>query len=185
MLAQAVGRVGPSVAVADAALLPLRSGSLDMAYSVWVLHLVADIPCVLSEVARVLRPDGRYAVIPAHQRREGSDDVAPFMEAMHQALSGSTIRPDDPEVLRRLAPAAGLVVDAVLSTLPMQFTMAPRQVADRIMARSFSILWDVDDVQWAEVVAPTVEAILSLPDPDRPRPIVQRHPIAVLRKTRP
>ena len=42
MLRRAFDRVGPRVAVGDAQRLPVRDGAVAAAYSVWVLHLVAD-----------------------------------------------------------------------------------------------------------------------------------------------
>jgi ubiquinone/menaquinone biosynthesis C-methylase UbiE len=61
MLQRAKGR-GLSVARADGLALPFASGAVDDAYSVWVLHLVADPAAVVREVMRVLRPGGRYVM---------------------------------------------------------------------------------------------------------------------------
>jgi ubiquinone/menaquinone biosynthesis C-methylase UbiE len=55
-------RLGPVVAVADAAQLPVADAAIQQAVSVWLLHLVADRAAVLAEVARALRPGGRYLV---------------------------------------------------------------------------------------------------------------------------
>src|SRR5713226_8068277 len=52
-----------AVAHADALALPFASGSVDDAYSVWLLHLVADQAAVLREVMRVLRPGGGRALL--------------------------------------------------------------------------------------------------------------------------
>ena len=39
-------------------------------------------------------------------------------------------------------------------------------------ARSGSVLWDLDDARFAELVLPVIEWLRSLPDPERP--IVRR-----------
>jgi SAM-dependent methyltransferase len=40
--------------------LPIRTGSLDAVYTVWLLHLLDDPEPVITEAARVLRPGGLY-----------------------------------------------------------------------------------------------------------------------------
>ena len=60
MLAKALDRIGPRVAVADAHRLPIVTGSMAAVYATWVLHVVADPSAVLAEVARVLRPGGTF-----------------------------------------------------------------------------------------------------------------------------
>jgi SAM-dependent methyltransferase len=62
MAQRARRRLGPVVAVADAAQLPVADAAIQQAVSVWLLHLVADRAAVLAEVARALRPGGRYLV---------------------------------------------------------------------------------------------------------------------------
>jgi SAM-dependent methyltransferase len=66
MLARAVRAVaGPQVGFlrADAQRLPLRDQTVDAAVSVAVLQLIPDPPATLSEIARVLRPGGRVALM--------------------------------------------------------------------------------------------------------------------------
>ena len=58
MLAPAVARLGPQVAVADVEQLPLADDSVDTVIFVWVLHLVDDPGVTLAEAARVVRPAG-------------------------------------------------------------------------------------------------------------------------------
>jgi SAM-dependent methyltransferase len=65
MLRRAHDRLGARVALADAERLPVRTGSVDNAYAVWVFHLVRDAAAVLREAARVLRPGGRLLVVTA------------------------------------------------------------------------------------------------------------------------
>lgn len=66
MLARAVrAAAGPRVGFlrADAQRLPLRDETVDAAVSIAVLQLIPDPAATLSEIARVLRPGGRLAVM--------------------------------------------------------------------------------------------------------------------------
>jgi SAM-dependent methyltransferase len=66
MLARAVeAQAGPNVGFlhADAQQLPLRDETVDAAVSLAVLQLIPDPAQTLSEIARVLRPGGRMAVM--------------------------------------------------------------------------------------------------------------------------
>jgi SAM-dependent methyltransferase len=66
MLARAVrAAAGPQVGFlrADAQRLPLRDETVDAAVSIAVLQLIPDPAATLSEIARVLRPGGRLAVM--------------------------------------------------------------------------------------------------------------------------
>jgi SAM-dependent methyltransferase len=167
MAARAVDRMGPRVAVADARHLPLRGGSLDQAYSVWVLHLVGDLPAVLGEVARVLRPGGRYAVIPGYGQDAGDPISRLFLE-MWDALDPEGVRRDDEARLRELAPAARLRVAIALRAPDLRRQESPASVARNIEERVFSILWDVDDERWRRHVEPVLDALRSMPNPEQP-----------------
>jgi arsenite methyltransferase len=66
MLARAVhAEAGPNVGFlrADAQRLPLRDQTVDTAVSIAVLQLIPDPAAALAEIARVLRPGGRLAVM--------------------------------------------------------------------------------------------------------------------------
>jgi SAM-dependent methyltransferase len=66
MLARAVhGEWGPQVGFlrADAQRLPLRDETVDAVVSIAVLQLIPDPAAALAEMARVLRPGGRLAVM--------------------------------------------------------------------------------------------------------------------------
>src|SRR5687767_8112869 len=54
------------VAAADAARLPIREGALDDVAAIWVHGDLDDLPAVLAEVARVLRPGGRFFLFGIH-----------------------------------------------------------------------------------------------------------------------
>jgi arsenite methyltransferase len=66
MLARAVrAEAGPQVGFlrADAQRLPLRDQTVDAAVSIAVLQLIPDPVAALAEIARVLRPGGRLAIM--------------------------------------------------------------------------------------------------------------------------
>jgi arsenite methyltransferase len=74
MLARAVrAESGPQVGFlrADAQRLPLRDDTVDAVVSIAVLQLIPDPPAALSEMARVLRPGGRLAVMVPTAGRAG------------------------------------------------------------------------------------------------------------------
>jgi SAM-dependent methyltransferase len=63
----AVGRGGgPSYARAGAANLPVRTGSCDVAVACLVFEHIDDLDAAISEVARVLRPGGRFLFLLNH-----------------------------------------------------------------------------------------------------------------------
>ncbi len=77
MLAHAGSRE-PAVALvqADAGALPLREGCVDLACSAYgAIPFVADLAGVLGEVARVLRPGGRFVFSVTHPVRWAFPDV--------------------------------------------------------------------------------------------------------------
>lgn len=74
-------RTGPSVptALADVGALPFADGSFDLACSAFgAMPFVSDAPAVLAEVARVLRPSGRFVWSVTHPMRWAfPDDPGP------------------------------------------------------------------------------------------------------------
>lgn len=170
MLAKAHERLGDRVARGDARRLPVRDGSVDQAMSVWVLHVVGDAPGVLREVGRVLRPGGRYVVMPGGGQSP-DDEIGRRTQAVERALDPERRRDDSAERVAELAPAAGFRIHAMVEHA-WEFERSPADVADAFERRSQSYLWDVDDERWNAHVAPVIEWLRSLPDPERP--IVRR-----------
>lgn len=82
--------------------LPWAEGTVDLAICALVLHLVGDLTPVFSEVARVLKPGGRWVVLDMveHERQEYAETMG------HQHLGFS--RP----AIEGLAKPAGLVVQS-------------------------------------------------------------------------
>jgi SAM-dependent methyltransferase len=80
-LEQAVGQHLPHEAVEihvyDGVHLPLPDASIDLVVSHEVFEHIADVPAVLSELARVLRPDGRiYIYIHSFTSLSGGHHIA-------------------------------------------------------------------------------------------------------------
>lgn len=171
MLAFARERLGPRVATGDATELPVRDGCVGAACSVWVLHHVADAGEALREVARVLRPGGRYAVVCGGPRN-GPDEIWDVLGPMRDELERRGAlrrRGDEPDVLVPMARPSGLEPVEVGETSQETFEESPRTVARELAERSFSYLDGVGDASWREVVVPAIEALRAMPDPDRPR----------------
>jgi SAM-dependent methyltransferase len=178
MLERAALRLPGRVARADAMVLPVADSSLHVAVSVWVLHLVGDPGVVFAEVARVLRPGGRYLVVLSDAQVEGSD-VEDLTRAATLALRGGAPKQDDPAGLVPLATAAGLtLVEHVRYEAPVT-TRSPRAEADVVEKGVFSWLWNVTPQQRSEIIDPLIAALRALPDPERPRPTVLRPSLLV------
>ena len=166
MLAVARERLPGRIAAADALRLPVRTGSVTGACLVHVLHLVADIPRTLAEVARVLRPRGTL-VATGLSGQPGQGDLAEEFGRMQERL-GDTRRDDDPDLIIRLAADAGF--DLVDRRDEPARPVSPRAAADMTEARSMAWTWSIDAETWAAVVEPALARVRALPDQDRPRP---------------
>jgi ubiquinone/menaquinone biosynthesis C-methylase UbiE len=184
MLQAAERRVGPRILQCDARSLPFADGSFDQAYSVWVLHVVGDVSAVLREVGRILRPGGRYVVVPAIGDNP-SDPIGAAIRAMQRGLDPQGIRRDNEERLRALAPEAGLRVLARHTWALHDYAETPAEALGKIETRSLSILWDTTEEQWDRFVVPTMAALRALPDPDQPVMRTSTNELIVMEKVRP
>jgi ubiquinone/menaquinone biosynthesis C-methylase UbiE len=176
MLERAKERLGPRVTRADAQHLPVGSQRVDAAYLVWVLHLVADPAAVLRECARVLAPGGTLLVIAGPPRTHAEDmtDVTVPLDR----LKSTRLRKDTVENVAAWATANGLQQRGVAETDHV-FDQSPAELARDIENRVFSFLWDLDERTWNESAQPVVDALRSLPDPDRPRRASHRSDIHI------
>jgi ubiquinone/menaquinone biosynthesis C-methylase UbiE len=164
MAQQARRRLGPVVAVGDAAQLPVADAAIQQAVSVWLLHLVADRAVVLAEMARALRPGGRYLVIPVQVRVPPQDEIERLLFDLRNQLDPTGgWRDDDRQVLDAAHVAGFTLVDQRHASLG-EVPQSPAEIADKIEAKTWSNLWDLTDEQWRTVVAPTVAALRALPD---------------------
>jgi SAM-dependent methyltransferase len=167
MLENAKRRIGPRVLQADARRLPFADGSIDQAYSVWVLHVVGDVGGVLKEVSRVLRPGGTYLVVPAIGDRP-SDPVGRPIWDMGRGLDPEGVRADHEGRLESLGEDAGMRVVEVRAWPLHDYEESPAEALAKIESRSYSSLWDVSEEQWERHVAPAIEALRALPEPEQP-----------------
>ncbi|WP_020572299.1 class I SAM-dependent methyltransferase [Parafrankia discariae] len=174
MLAHAAVRLPGRVVRADATALPLRTGTVDACIAVHVLHLVGDQPAVLAEVARVLRPGGRFGFVGAGAP-DGSD-VSEVIRAMHATLSGSASRRDAADTVTGLAERAGMHPIADHTVTAGGHTATPLEAARQIELRTWSSLWDIPAAKWSSIVEPALEALRGLPNPTETRPATIRTP---------
>jgi len=160
MLRRARERIGARVAVADAARLPFSDTSFADACAVWVMHAVADRAAVLREVARVLRPGGRFVVCNSGPPEPDAmqEIVGPVLERLDPGGRERT----DPDALAALAETAGFISLGTRLGAPSRFVEDPAEVADWMARRSFSWLWSVPDDQWHEVVEPAIARLRAL-----------------------
>jgi SAM-dependent methyltransferase len=85
--------------------IPLPDGSVDVVISNCVINLSADKPRVLREVARVLRPGGRFAVSDVIADADMDDATRADMAAWTGCIAGALTRAEFTDALT----AAGLV----------------------------------------------------------------------------
>ncbi|MET8506262.1 class I SAM-dependent methyltransferase [Streptomyces sp. NPDC004787] len=168
MLAQARDRLGARVAVGDAGRLPVRTGAVAQAVSTWLLHAGPDPRAVFAEVARVLRPGGRYLVIPARGMRP-ADDIGRIVGELEDRLDPDGTRQDSPGLLAPLAAAHGLRYEGARSERPAVFHVSPEGMARSIAdGRLFTGAWQVrpEDL---DLVAEACARLRALPEPGRLR----------------
>lgn len=182
MLRVAAGRIGGRVARGDATGLPLADASIDQMYSVWLLHLV-PAAAVLREAARVLRRDGRYAVVSSVKDTAApGDDAGAVLDDLMRSLDPDWTagRLDGIEAVTALVPDAGLAV-ASAGVIGNPFTQTPLELIGRIEARAYSRLVNLDEDRRRDVVEPALARLRALPDQSRPRHGMSRHDLMVLR----
>jgi SAM-dependent methyltransferase len=97
------------LAAADAAALPLASGSIDACFAIRTLLHVPDPGAVVGEVARVLRPGGQLVVVDMDYGANVIDSTEP--ETRERVVRHNTrqLSPTVGRALRRLFLQAGLV----------------------------------------------------------------------------
>ncbi len=140
MLAAGEGR--PSVAVADAGLLPFPAHSCDGIISINVLEHVADPGLHLRGLGRVLAPGGRLVLTTPAKELELLLDLAERLnlkipEGPHRFLSG--------DKLLALVRENGLEVESFRRILPFPFGGA---TAARIARRLEGLFWRFGFQHW-------------------------------------
>ena len=178
MLVKAKERLGPCLAQADAARLPVADGAVAAACAVWVLHLVADTRAVICELGRVVRPTGRCVIVSGASRRNAGTDVEELISTMWRQLQPAG-RPDAAPRLLPIAAAAGLRLVAQQRVWVGPRPLSPAELARRIEQRTFSILWEISEEVWRAEVGPVLAQVQRLPDPSRDRATADEYEILV------
>jgi SAM-dependent methyltransferase len=171
MLVHAHARLGPTVAVADVARLPVADRSIGTVVASWILHLVGDPVATLCECRRVLRNDGRLLVISARGELE-PDDIEPKMVDLHDVLR---VRLDIRERLVPMAVDCGLVLVGEHLTEAASWEESPADLIERMEKRQWGALIELDDDRFAQHVQPVIDGLRTLPDLDRSRVRTGRH----------
>jgi len=178
MLRVATRRAPGAVARYDGSRLPIADGALEAAYMVWVIHLVDDQAAMLHEVARVLRSRGRLLI--ATINRDPDDEIRRITEPMYRALLADKWLRDDLDRVAAAASTAGLHEVSRIGAIPFAGETSGEMEAARIEARSSSLFWDLDDLDWREHVEPVIGRLRAL----GPELLIreQTHEILVLEK---
>ncbi|MFD3551837.1 class I SAM-dependent methyltransferase [Streptomyces goshikiensis] len=165
MLDVAATRFGGELLIGDGMALPFEDGSQDNVVYVHALHLMPDMPAALAEAARVLRPGGRVVVRHGDPVAEADDLVL----ILRQVQAMQPARPDEPEAVRTAAEKAGLRVLRQGLEPEYESGMDPDTFIALITNRQVPFLQKLDPARAAEIVAPILEQLHALPEPQRVR----------------
>ncbi|MFE5808283.1 class I SAM-dependent DNA methyltransferase [Streptomyces sp. NPDC056491] len=163
-MASAALRRGVPVTLADAARLPVRSGSLCAVSAVWLLHLLREpglVPAVIAEAARALRPGG---VFLATVDKDSAHDVGSDIDAVFAAHLAPTPSDASGEVEAYAARAGLLPVGEALFTGHGQ-GRSPRGSAEALLAGRYASRIVPRGITAQELAA----RLELLPDQDVPR----------------
>jgi ubiquinone/menaquinone biosynthesis C-methylase UbiE len=164
MLRRGRERLGPVVILGDAMELPIADRSITDAVSVWVVQAVPDPTRLFAEVARVLRPGGRYVVCTT-QRPADDDAIGHIIQHMGEAV----------DARRPGRKPRGVTVAQILDwsrragfhneVIPYErsFVSSPELELDAIERRAWPALRELDDAAVDEVTKPAVDALRALP----------------------
>src|SRR5205823_5290871 len=108
-----------------------------------------DVEAALTEAARVVRPGGRV-IASVTTESLPTLDVGLILMELHRRLGRPDVGPDAAEAVIPAAARAGLRLAARIGYRPSTVHLSPAAAADRIAARSWSWMWQVDEQAWAE-----------------------------------
>lgn len=164
MLGRAVARLGPSVALGDAQLLPVRTAGADHAVAVWVLHDVVDPDRLLQEAARVVRRGGKFVVsdIQVHVREDPIGrilgELTDRLHAHHADVQPRGLRGE--AIVERAAPH-GFTGEVV--RIERAWPSHPSYELDSIRKRAWSALRRLDDRDYEKIAGPAIADLEALP----------------------
>ncbi len=92
----------------DLSRLPISDASVDLVVAILVLHHVPSVGEAISEIGRVLRPDGKVLIV-----EQKAHDLLDFQERMQDRWTGF-----EPDELERIVRGAGFL-DAQVAALPV------------------------------------------------------------------
>jgi ubiquinone/menaquinone biosynthesis C-methylase UbiE len=165
MLGRARTRLGPVLVRGDNRRLPFGDASVAHAVSVWVAHAVDPPQAMFSEVARVLRPGGRYLVCPTNRTPPG-DPVHPIIGALFERAQQVS-----PNWRRRHVDASDILawgiqagfVGHVEACQSRSWVTSAAQQREWIENRIWVDLRGLDEDTFREVAQPALDALAALP----------------------
>jgi len=137
------GSVGWRRAVGER--LPFRAGWFDAGHVHLVMHLVSDRSAVVSELARVVAPSGRLAIVTFELDHFDEFHLTPYFPSI-PAIDRARF-PDPADLVAEVSAAGfhGVAARRVSSVVEV-----PAEVAlERARSRYISTLWEVDAVEYA------------------------------------
>lgn len=166
MLQRAHSRLGPRVVCGDAMELPIASGSVAQAISVWVLHVVGDQLTVMREAFRVLRPGGRYFVMDGAPIDE-KDLYSTTWREISDTLGWPPLK-NRSEERAAVGREGGFRVVDIVRTGPYPFETSVAQLAEHLESRTNSRMWSLTDDDFDRVIRPVVARLRARPDMETP-----------------
>ena len=119
-------------------------------------------------------------VVPAGGGRFDGQDVRDDIDAVLREMPfGRAASGPSTDDLAALAGTAGFDLVDHRRTASELYDESPLAHVERIEQRTWSGLWDLDDEAWALSVQPTIDRLLALPEPDRPRRRTRSHRVLV------
>ena len=149
------GAVFPAPVQADACRLPFRRAAFPAAFSVHTLHLVADLPAAIAEIARVVQPGGVFAL--GYIEHDPNAPIGWTLHAWREALARrgyDLSRPmwrDYPDIVAALTRRFGEPHTRVAARWQKQ--IAPAFALQSASERLFTPYWGLPDDEHAAVVA--------------------------------
>jgi ubiquinone/menaquinone biosynthesis C-methylase UbiE len=145
---------------AEAAALPIASGSIDMVFMSMVFHHLPDAHAALAECRRVLRPEGVICMRAGTREQLDAYAYAPFFPAS-RAILERTLQSSD-EIVTIFAQAGFRLSQH--TAVSSQAAASWRDYSDRVAVRADSILVQLSDSIFASGLADLRRFAATRPD---------------------